>query len=79
MQVPTGQMADVEQNPLYANSYRPVQHGGRGEIEMWLNPLRVGDPLPTLPLFLRSDLCIEIPFEETYLETCEDQRIPLTV
>jgi Protein of unknown function (DUF4058) len=79
MQAPTGQMADVEQNPLYANSYRPVQHGGRAEIEMWLNPLRVGDPLPTLPLFLRSDLCIEIPFEETYLETCEDQRIPLTV
>jgi hypothetical protein len=79
LQAPAGQMAEIEQKPLYANSYRPVQYGGRAEIAMWLYALRVGDPLPTLPLFLRSDLGIAIPFEETYLETCGDQRIVRTV
>jgi hypothetical protein len=75
MQATTGLMGDVEHTPLYVNSYRPVQHGERAEIEMWLNPLRVGDQLPKLPLFLRGDICIEVPLEETYIETCEDQRI----
>jgi hypothetical protein len=52
-----------------------VQLGERAVIEMWLNPLRVGDQLPPLPLFLRGDLYIEVLLEETYMETCGDQRI----
>ena len=75
MQATTGWIEDTTRTPLYANSYRPVQLGERGAIEMWLNPLRVGDRLPNLPLFLRGDLCIEVPLEETYIETCGDQRI----
>src|SRR5262249_55912387 len=75
MQATTGRMEDTARAPLYADSYRPVQRGEHGAIEMWLNPLRVGDLLPNLPLFLRGDLCIEVPLEETYLETCGDQRI----
>ena len=75
MQATTGWIEDTVRTPLYANSYRPVQRGEQGAIEMWLNPLRVGDQLPDLPLFLRGDLCIEIPLEVTYLETCGDQRI----
>ena len=74
MQAPAARMPPLR-NPLYANSYRPVQHGEHAEIEMWLNPLQLGDPLPDLPLFLRADLCIELPLEETYLDTCGDQRI----
>jgi hypothetical protein len=75
MQATTGRIEDTVRTPLYANSYRPLQLGERGAIEMWLNPLRVGDQLPNLPLFLRGDLCIEVPLEETYVETCGDQRI----
>ena len=45
------------------------------EIEMWLHPLWVGAQLLTLSLFLRADLCIDVPLEETYLETCADQRL----
>ena len=75
MQATAGLMEDVERTPLYANSYRPMQRGERAEIEMWLKPLWVGDQLPTLLLFLRADLCIEVPLEETYMETCADQRI----
>ena len=75
MQATTGLIEDPARTPLYANSYRPAQRGERAVIEMWLHPLRVGDQLPNLPLFLRGDLCIEVPLEETYLETCGDQRI----
>ena len=75
MQATTGRIEDIVRMPLYANSYRPIQLGEQAVIEMWLNPLRVGDPLPKLPLFLTGDLCIEVPLEETYIETCRDQRI----
>lgn len=61
--------------PLYANSYRPLQKNGEAQLEMWLSPLSIGDELPNLPLYLRSDLCIEVPLNESYIETCEDQRI----
>jgi len=75
MQATTGLIEDTARTPLYANSYRPVQLGERAVIEMWLHPLRLGDQLPPLPLFLRGDLCIELLLEETYMETCGDQRI----
>ena len=58
MQATTGRIEDIGRMPLYANSYRPVQLGEQAVIEMWLNPLRVGDQLPNLPLFLTGDLCI---------------------
>jgi len=75
MQATTGWIEDTARTPLYANSYRPLQLGERAVIEMWLHPLRVGDQLPSLPLFLRGDLCIEVLLEETYIEICGDQRI----
>ncbi len=75
MQAPSGLMENEAEAPLYANSYRALRHSERDEIEMWLNPLRVGALLPSLVLFLRGDTCIEVPLEETYMETCEDQRI----
>ena len=75
MQAATGGIKDTARTPLYANSYRPVQRGERAIIEMWLHPLQVGDQLPPLPIFLRGDIFVEIPLEETYMETCGDQRI----
>nr|WP_256872686.1 DUF4058 family protein [Candidatus Entotheonella palauensis] len=78
MQSQAGLMHDVAETPLYANSYRAVRRGERDDIEMWLNPLRLGDPLPSLVLFLRGDTYIEVPLEATYVETCEDQRIPIS-
>jgi Protein of unknown function (DUF4058) len=78
MQAEAGLMRNVSETPLYANSYRAVRRGERDEIDMWLNPLRVGQPLPSLVLFLRGDMWIDIPLETTYLETCEDQRITVS-
>lgn len=68
-------MSDAHGNSLYANAYRPVQRGDRAELEMWLYPLSLGEQLPTLPLYLRTDLAIHVPLEQTYVEACEDQRI----
>lgn len=68
-------LADSDEKPLYANAYRPVQRDDRAELEMWLHSLCLGDPLPTLPLYVRADLAMQVPLEETYLEACEDQRI----
>ncbi len=78
MQVESGLMEDVAGMPLYANSYRAVHRGSRDEIDMWLHPLRVGDLLPSLALFLRGDIYVDVPLETTYLETCEDQRITVS-
>ncbi len=78
MQSPEGLMEDVAETPLYANSYRAIRRNERDEIEMWLNPLRIGEPLPSLVLFLRGDTRIAVPLETTYLETCEDQRITVS-
>ena len=75
MQAQAGVMPDAAGMPLYANSYRAVRRDERDEIEMWLHPLRVGDPLPALALFLRGDAWIEVPLENMYLDACEDQRI----
>ena len=67
---------DVEkEKPLFANSYRPFQEGEQSQVEIGAHPLAVGDCLPTLPLFLTGDLVVHLPLEETYLESCEDQRI----
>ncbi len=78
MQVEAGLMENAADTPLYANSYRAVHRGEGDAVEMWLHPLRVGDPLPSLFIFVRGDTWVEIPLEATYLETCEDQRITLS-
>ena len=65
----------TERQSLYAHAYRTVQRQEEPEIEMWLRPLELGEELPTLPLYLRGDVFIQVSLEETYKETCEDQRI----
>ena len=61
---------------LYAIAYRPVPVLGRQYIEMWPEMLAVGSPLPTLPLWLGSDLCFPLSLDETYATTCAGLRIP---
>jgi hypothetical protein len=42
---------------------------------MWQAAVAVGDPLPTLPLWLRGNLCLPIDLDATYHRTCHEQRI----
>jgi hypothetical protein len=60
---------------LYAVAYRPVLRNDREEIDLWPASLKVGAPLPLLPLRLTGDLFVPVNFEETYVEAC--QRLKL--
>jgi hypothetical protein len=44
-------------------------------LDLWYFPLVVGQPLPTLPLWLSPTLAIELPLEPSYQETCRLLRI----
>ena len=61
---------------LSAVSYRAV---GREEesqqLQLWPAPLALGQPLPTLPLWIASDLSVPLDLEASYRATCADLRI----
>jgi hypothetical protein len=42
----------------------------KSRIEGWHYPMTVGEPLPTLPIWLDTDLRIMLPLESSYQETC---------
>lgn len=44
--------------------------------ETWTGALAVGEPLPTLPLWLATDLAVPLNLESTYEQTCRALRIP---
>ena len=41
-------------------------YAAAGRIEVYLEHLAVGAPLPEMPLFLRSDRYVNVPLEATY-------------
>jgi hypothetical protein len=61
--------------PLYATAYRPAHRQERNEIDLWREPLAVGQALPTLPLAVRGLGCLPIDLEATYLEARQRGRI----
>jgi hypothetical protein len=60
---------------LYAVAYRPVRRRQKEVINLWPTTLSLGQPPPTLPLFLGEDLCLPVDLEATYMEAC--QRLKL--
>ncbi len=42
----------------------------------WAHTLAIGQPLPTLPLWLADDLAVPLELEASYEETCRILRIP---
>jgi hypothetical protein len=61
---------------LSAVSYRAV---GREEetqqLQLWPAPLTLGQPLPTLPLWIGVDFSVPLDLEASYQTTCTDLRI----
>jgi hypothetical protein len=61
---------------LAAVSYRAV---GRDEetqqLLLWPAPLALGQPLPTLPLWIAADFSVPLDLEASYQATCTDLRI----
>ena len=68
--------ADAGPGPgLFGAAYRPVERGGGGALDIWREPVAVGQPLPTLPLWLRGGLCLPVGLEAAYMRTCTEQRV----
>jgi hypothetical protein len=61
-----------EEPPIYAASCRWVTKGTRARLEAWSHTLVVGQPLPTLPLWLREDLVFALDLEQSYEQACSD-------
>jgi hypothetical protein len=64
-----------EPPPLYASACRCTSQGGRDHLQVWHYPLALGQPLPTLPLWLADDLAVPLELETSYEETCRILRI----
>jgi hypothetical protein len=60
---------------LSGSAYRPVDRNGAPALDVWREPLVVGQRLPTLPLWLRGGLCLPVELEATYQRTCVEQRV----
>ena len=59
----------------YAVAYRPSRQTSGDQIEIWPQPLSLGDLLPTLPLGLRNAGVVPIDLQETYSEACRRSRL----
>jgi hypothetical protein len=56
---------------LYAVTIRGrKQPARRSLLDLWYYPMPLGQPLPTLPIWLSPDLRVLLPLEASYEETC---------
>lgn len=60
---------------LYATSYRALANGETTALEIWAEKLALGDALPTVPLWIASDLAVPLELEATYRAACAARRI----
>ena len=65
----------VAQAPLYAVTCRARRVGDVVKLDAWPCALAVGQPLPTLPLWLTERDAIPLDLETSYERTCHDLRI----
>lgn len=55
---------------------RERKKGADWQLETWLETLQIGQPLPTLPLWLADNFFVPLELEVSYEETCKTLRIP---
>jgi hypothetical protein len=60
---------------LYAVAHRTIAATAGLQLETWANPLSLGGLLPTVPLWLTSDLCLPLDLESSYRAACVARRI----
>ncbi len=61
--------------PLMAVSYRTAIQNLAGQLTTWAVNLEIGQPLPTLPLWLAADLAVRLDLEASHAATCDDLKI----
>lgn len=57
---------------LCAASCRCIEKGKRTLLEAWSHVLLVGQPLPTLPLWLTENISVPLNLEPSYEQACHD-------
>jgi hypothetical protein len=64
----------MSQNPpaTYAAACRWGPRAGKTRLETWSHVLSVGEPLPTVPLWLSADLVVPLDLEKSYEQACHD-------
>jgi hypothetical protein len=62
--------------PLYAVACRTTPQGGSWQLETWYQAGTLGQPLPTLPLWLTDDFAVPLELDSSYETTCRVLRIP---
>jgi hypothetical protein len=60
---------------IYAAACRWIPRGRKHVLETWSHVLRLGHPLPTLPLWLAENFHVPLELETSYEETCRVLRI----
>jgi hypothetical protein len=60
---------------IHASACRLSRPGDSGLLETWAYPLVLGQPLPTLPLWLAENYAVPLELEPSYEETCRILRI----
>jgi Protein of unknown function (DUF4058) len=60
---------------IYAVACRGLRNGERWRVEAWEHELALGQPLPTLPLWLSDQHFVPLELEESYEEACRALRI----
>jgi hypothetical protein len=60
---------------MYAATLRLRSEGRRRLLDSWFHPLTIGQPLPTLPVWLKPTWAIALDVESCYEETCRILRI----
>jgi len=62
----------ADEPSIYAASCRWVTKGIRAKLEAWSHTMAVGEPLPTLPLWLGDEQVIPLDLEPSYEQACSD-------
>ena len=65
----------VADGPLYAATCRWTRTDNRRLLETWAHLLAIGQPLPTLPVWLDDGLAVPLELEASYEETCRSLRM----
>jgi hypothetical protein len=61
--------------PIYAVTCRKRKVGRQTKLDTWSHPLALGQPLPSLPVWLSETQTVALELEASYEETCRVLRI----
>ena len=60
---------------LYAATYRPIIRKKKMNVDVWVNPLQIGEVLPTMPLRVVAGLFVPVELEDAYAAACRGRKL----